>query len=147
MYSKDHTINVFIDYKKAFDTVNYTILTVKFEKYGVRGLPLNLIKNYLCDRYQTGKVNRCFSPPKKFNIGRELINSGTNLFFLIYINDLPNISVADRWQHSMCILWTIYTSLSCSSQKNTTFFIKSYFMSILIMADKKITEKKFFTSI
>ena len=45
--SKDHTINIFIDYKRDFDTVNHTILIRKLEKYGVRGLTLNLIKNYL----------------------------------------------------------------------------------------------------
>ena len=44
------TYAVFLDLKKTFDTVNHQILLQKLEKYGVRGLPLQLLTSYISDR-------------------------------------------------------------------------------------------------
>ena len=41
------TLGVFIDFRKAFDTINHNILCEKLEYYGVKGLPLQWIRNYL----------------------------------------------------------------------------------------------------
>ena len=47
------TVAVFIDLKKAFDTVDHNIL----EHYGIRGLALSWIQSYLTNRTQYVSIN------------------------------------------------------------------------------------------
>jgi hypothetical protein len=49
---KNVAIAVFIDLKKAFDTVDHKILLSKLEQYAVRGEVLGLLESYLRDRSQ-----------------------------------------------------------------------------------------------
>ena len=48
----EHCLGVFIDFSKAFDTVDHGILLAKMEHYGIRGTPKNLIGSYLSNRKQ-----------------------------------------------------------------------------------------------
>ena len=65
--NKNYGCGVFIDLKKAFDTVNHSSLLKKLEHYGVCGAMLSWFSSYLNDRYQQVSLNNCFSDKKTYN--------------------------------------------------------------------------------
>ena len=48
---------IFLDLKKAFDTVNHNILINKLASYGIKDNELDWFKSYLCNRSQAVHVN------------------------------------------------------------------------------------------
>ena len=81
---------LFIDLKKAFDTIDHEINLRKLANYGVDPKVLRFFASYLCNRSQKCTVNGELPSASKLTCGIPQGSMLGPLFFLIYINDLPN---------------------------------------------------------
>ena len=88
------TVGIFIDLSKAFDTVNHQILLDKLQYYGVRRVAHDSFSNYLQNRQQFVQYNGTNSSYHNIKCGVPQGSILGPLLFLIYVNDLRNVSKA-----------------------------------------------------
>ena len=77
---------IFIDLRKAFDTVNHDLLLMKLEHYGIRNNMLSWLKSYLTDRKQFVTFNGQSSELMHIKYGVPQGSVLGPLLFLLYIN-------------------------------------------------------------
>ena len=85
------TLAVFIDLKKAFDTVHHSILLKKCDRYGIRGKPLIWLENYLSGRRQCTFANNVKSEKLDISYGVPQGSILGPLLFLLYVNEVENV--------------------------------------------------------
>ena len=59
--NKGYAGAVLMDLSKAFDTINHELLLAKLDAYGFSDNALNVISDYLTNRWQRIKINTSFS--------------------------------------------------------------------------------------
>ena len=85
-------VTCFLDLKKAFDTVDHSILISKLYKLGIRGPILKWFKSYLSNRQQFVQIHKTKSDIKPVVCGIPQGSILRPLLFILYINDLAELS-------------------------------------------------------
>ena len=107
-FEKNHfTLGVFIDLSKAFDTVDHYILITILKQYGIQGNNIRWFESCLSSRKKHIAYNNKSTSFKGITCGVPQGSILGALLFLIYMNDLPNVS---NMLDPSCLLMTLFFS-------------------------------------
>ena len=117
---EEYRIGVFLDFSKAFDTVDHAILLLKFYHYGIRGSALSWFNSYLSNRKQYMSYDNMPSTIRTISCGVPQGSILGPVLFLLYMNDIFNVCT-----HTMPFLFADDSNLFSSGKDYMCHKVKS----------------------
>jgi hypothetical protein len=84
-------LSVFLDLKRAFETIDRDVLLKKLELYGIKNNKLKWFQSYLNGRKQVTKFGKETSEAEYNNLGVPQGASLSQILFILFINDILKI--------------------------------------------------------
>ena len=106
MNQGDKATGIFLDFSKAFDTVDHNIFLFKLEHYGIRGTALDWFSDYMSGRKQFVTYNGVKSSMSNASCCVPQGSILGPLLFLIYVIDIQNIT--HHFFHFYLLMTVIY---------------------------------------
>jgi hypothetical protein len=89
--NKNIVLCVFLDLKRAFETIDREVLIRKLARYGLDRYALSWFENFLSGRRQVTKFNECLSSAEMVKIGIPQGSVLSCILFIIFINDIKSV--------------------------------------------------------
>lgn len=113
--SGGHAGGILMDLSKAFDTINHQLLIAKLHAYGFSSEALEIVNDYLKNRWQRTKINNSFSTWSEILCGMPQGSVLGPKYFNIYLNDLFYLFI----NTSVCNIADDTTPYACDADLHT----------------------------
>ena len=113
-------------------TIDHTILYIKLRHYGINGVPLNWLINYLAGRQQFVKLDDEISNTLPISTGVPQVSILGPLLFILYIYKLLHMA-SEKFKAILYADETTLVSTVSAFKKIPVFQIVNYSVKILIL--------------